>query len=113
MKSDDIPLFDLFQRQRRYVVPLFQRPYVWEEEEQWAPLWQDITGRAEAVLERDQRGSRSDRIGNHFLGAVVLNQIRVFGRQVDTVQVIDGQQRLTTLQLMIAAFRHDGGATAL
>ena len=105
MKSDDLPLFDLFQRQRRYVVPLFQRPYVWEEEEQWIPLWQDISGRAEALLDRDQRGSRSDRIGNHFLGAVVLNQIRVFGRQVDTVQVIDGQQRLTTLQLMIAAFR--------
>lgn len=105
MKSDDLPLFDLFQRQRRYIVPLFQRPYVWEEEEQWTPLWQDITGRAEAVLERDQRGSWSERIGNHFLGAVVLNQIRVFGRQVDTVQVIDGQQRFTTLQLMIAAFR--------
>lgn len=105
MKPDDISLFDLFQRQRRYVVPLFQRPYVWEEEEQWMPLWQDITGRAEAVLERGQSGSPSDRIGNHFLGAVVLNQIRVFGRQVDTVQVIDGQQRLTTLQLMIAAFR--------
>ena len=105
MKSDDLPLFDLFQRQRRYVVPLFQRPYVWEEEEQWVPLWQDISGRAEALLERDQRGARSDRIGNHFLGAVVLNQIRVFGRQVDTGQVIDGQQRLTTLQLMIAAFR--------
>jgi hypothetical protein len=105
MKSDDLPLFDLFQRQRRYVVPLFQRPYVWEQEEQWTPLWQDIMGRAEAVLDRDVSGSRSDRIGNHFLGAVVLNQIRVFGRQVDTVQVIDGQQRLTTLQLMIAAFR--------
>ncbi len=105
MRSTNLPLFDLFQRQRRYVVPLFQRPYVWDEEEQWTPLWQDILGRAEAVLERDQHGSRSDRIGNHFLGAVVLNQIKVYGRQVDTVEVIDGQQRLTTLQLMLAAFR--------
>ena len=105
MKSGNLLLFDLFQRQRRCVVPLFQCPYVWEEEEQWAPLWQDITGRAEAVLERDRSGSRSDQIGNHFLGAVMINQIKVFGRQVDTVEVIDGQRRLTTLQLMFAAFR--------
>lgn len=107
MRSTNLPLFDLFQRQRRYVVPLFQRPYVWEQEEQWEPLWQDIAGRAEAVLERDTRGSRSDKIGSHFLGAIVLNQIKVYGRQVDTVEVIDGQQRLTTLQIMLAAFRDE------
>jgi len=107
VRSTNLPLFDLFQRQRRYVVPLFQRPYVWEQEEQWEPLWQDIAGRAEAVLERDSRGSRSDKIGSHFLGAIVLNQIKVYGRQVDTVEIIDGQQRLTTLQLMLAAFRDE------
>jgi uncharacterized protein with ParB-like and HNH nuclease domain len=95
----------MFEKQRRYVVPLFQRPYVWEEDEQWEPLWQDIAGRAEAVLNREARGSRTDRIESHFLGAVVLNQIKVYGRQVDTVEVIDGQQRLTTLQLLLAAFR--------
>ena len=105
MKSRDITLFDLFEQKRRYVVPLFQRPYVWEEEEHWIPLWQDITSLAEAVLERKQDGSRSNSISNHFLGAVVLNQIKVYGLQVNAVQIIDGQQRLTTLQLMIAAFR--------
>src|SRR5688500_17445784 len=107
MRSTNLPLFDLFQRQRRYVVPLFQRPYVWEQEEQWEPLWQDIATRAEAVLERDARGSKSDKIGNHFLGAIVLNQITVYGRHVETVEVIDGQQRLTTLQIMLAAFRDE------
>lgn len=105
MKPSKLSLVEMFEKQRRYVVPLFQRPYVWEQDEQWEPLWQDITGRAEAVLDRDARGSRSDRIENHFLGAVVLNQIKVYGRQVDTVEVIDGQQRLTTLQLLLAAFR--------
>src|SRR5690606_11718253 len=77
----------------------------WNEEQQWQPLWQDIAERADAVLARSEGGSSADRIGNHFLGAVVLNQIRVYGRSVDTVEVIDGQQRLTTLQLMLAAFR--------
>ena len=105
MRPSKLSLVEMFEKQRRYVVPLFQRPYVWEQDEQWEPLWQDITGRADAILEREARGSRSDRIENHFLGAVVLNQIKVYGRQVDTVEVIDGQQRLTTLQLLLAAFR--------
>lgn len=105
MKPSKLSLVEMFEKQRRYVVPLFQRPYVWEQEDQWEPLWQDITGRAEAIIEREAWGSRSDRIENHFLGAVVLNQIKVYGRQVDTVEVIDGQQRLTTLQLLLAAFR--------
>jgi hypothetical protein len=56
-------------------------------------------------IDRETRSSRSDRIENHFLGAVVLNQIKVHGRQVDTVEVIDGQQRLTTPPPFLAAFR--------
>lgn len=105
MRPSKLSLVEMFEKQRRYVVPLFQRPYVWEQDGQWEPLWQDISGRAEAVLDREARGSRSDSIENHFLGAVVLDQIKVYGRQVDTVEVIDGQQRLTTLQLLLAAFR--------
>ena len=77
MKPSKLSLVEMFEKQRRYVVPLFQLPYVWEQDEQWEPLWQDITGRAEAVLDREARGSRSDRIENHFLGAVVINQIKV------------------------------------
>ncbi len=105
MRPSKLSLVELFERQRRYVVPLFQRPYVWTEEDQWVPLWQDIERLAEAILQPKQVESWSDRIGNHFLGAVVLNQIKVFGRQVDAAEVIDGQQRLTTLQIMFAAFR--------
>lgn len=105
MRPSKLSLVEMFEKQRRYVVPLFQRPYVWEQDEQWEPLWQDITGRADAIIEREARGSRSDRIESHFLGAVVLNQIRVYGKEVDAVEVIDGQQRLTTLQLLLAAFR--------
>jgi hypothetical protein len=33
---------DLFRSQRRYVIPLFQRGYVWTEQGHWAPLWRDI-----------------------------------------------------------------------
>ena len=99
MRPSKQTLFDLFDRQRRYAVPLFQRPYVWNEDEQWAPLWEDIAAKHAEVLS-DPRATRT-----HFLGAVVLEQVRTFGRSVDMANVIDGQQRLTTFQVLLAAFR--------
>lgn len=91
-------VYELFDRQRRYVVPLFQRPYVWNRDEQWQPLWDDIEEKTVSILE--QRSPYP-----HFLGAVVLNQVKVFGRQIDAAEIIDGQQRLTTLQVFLTAFR--------
>jgi uncharacterized protein with ParB-like and HNH nuclease domain len=40
MKPSKQSLFELFDRQCRYVVPLFQRPYVWSRTDQWEPLWE-------------------------------------------------------------------------
>lgn len=87
----------LFNLPQHFFIPLFQRPYVWREEEQWAPLWSDIRRVAERRID-DPRSTAT-----HFLGAVVLqnNQARV-GR-LATWNVIDGQQRLTTLQLLADA----------
>lgn len=100
MQPTKLTLFEVFERQRRYVVPLYQRPYVWTLEKQWEPLWEDVTAKATEVLERRRRMSP------HFLGAVVLSRRRdVFGKEVDTSDVIDGQQRLTTIQVLLAAFR--------
>ena len=42
MRPDKLTIHDLFQKERRYVVPLYQRPYVWSQDEQWSPLWDDI-----------------------------------------------------------------------
>ena len=78
-------------------IPLFQRPYVWDENEQWAPLWEDVRRMAE--LRIAQPGTQT----RHFLGAIVLQaQDQPFG-SVATHEVIDGQQRLTTLQLLFDA----------
>ncbi len=38
MKADTVQLVHIFGTDRRHVVPIFQRPYVWEEERNWAPL---------------------------------------------------------------------------
>ncbi|RKI01869.1 DUF262 domain-containing protein [Corallococcus sp. AB038B] len=92
-------LLDLFDGKRRYLIPLFQRPYVWTEERQWAPLWEDIVRQASFAA----GGTREE--PPHFIGAVVINQVRTFGNQVPAHEVIDGQQRLTTLQVLLAAIR--------
>jgi hypothetical protein len=97
-------LADLFDQQRLHVVPLFQRAYVWSREKQWEPLWQDIADRALAVLEQVRSGQRQP-LPAHFLGTIVTSQVRTYGREIDKRDVIDGQQRLTTLQVLLAAFR--------
>lgn len=83
---------------QRLLVPLFQRPYVWNEELQWEPLWRDLERVANRLLE-----SPGDNHMPHFLGAVVLQQLASKTSDLQQRTVIDGQQRLTTLQLLLDA----------
>src|SRR5262245_22516600 len=88
----------VFMQPQRLVVPLFQRPYVWNQENQWEPLWDDAVRVAERVLSRP-----TDKHHPHFLGAVVLQQVQKQTGQMQERTIIDGQQRLTTLQLLLDA----------
>jgi hypothetical protein len=97
VKPDTRTVKELFERDVRYVVPLYQRPYVWDAEHQWQPLWEDI----EAVLEQRVHGGGGD--SSHFLGAIVLEQELHSPGAIPLYTVIDGQQRLTTLQLLLGA----------
>jgi len=72
MKTDKITVFDLFEKQRRYLVPIFQRGYVWTEVDQWQPLWEDICDQLR-LLEQ-YKGKSNHETRKHFLGAIVLNQ---------------------------------------
>lgn len=105
MKTDKTTVFDLFQTHRRYVVPLFQRGYVWSRDSQWEPLWNDLVSQA-AELAR-MRTIANSRLQKHFLGALVLNLTHTALSQVPVVEVIDGQQRLTTLQILLAALKDE------
>ena len=98
MKAHTYNLTRIFGQDSRYMVPLFQRPYVWGETRNWEPFWQDVQ-RAAGELERDQAGHP------HFLGAIVLASVEPEFGQLPTWEVIDGQQRLTTLQILLAAGR--------
>lgn len=87
----------LFNLPQHFVIPLFQRPYVWKEDEQWAPLWSDIR----RVTEIRMADSRSN--ATHFLGAVVIQAHEAQSKRLAAWNVIDGQQRLTTLQILADA----------
>lgn len=92
----------VFSAQTRYTVPLFQRPYVWNKEEQWQPLWDDLRALAERVFNPPAHKP----VAGHFLGTVVLEQLPTAAIDMPQRQVIDGQQRLTTLQLLLKAAEH-------
>src|SRR5262245_27156942 len=97
MDTGTLSVKKIFEQERRHVVPLFQRPYVWEKEKQWEPLWDDIRSLAEKLLAGKQTRP-------HFLGAIVFDQMPKPTGHVETRQVIDGQQRLTTIQILLEAF---------
>ncbi len=99
MRAEPHDIKTVFGVERQLFAPLFQRPYVWEQEKQWEPLWQDVLKVATALLD-----GRED-CPPHFLGAVVLEQKRTSIGEPDARWIIDGQQRLTTLQLMLEAIR--------
>jgi Protein of unknown function DUF262/Protein of unknown function (DUF1524)/Restriction Enzyme Adenine Methylase Associated len=92
----------VFMMPQRFLVPLFQRPYVWNEELQWEPLWKDIQRIANRMLNDPQVQHQP-----HFLGAVVLQQIQNPAGDLQQRTIIDGQQRLTTLQLILDAIHSE------
>lgn len=100
MKADALSPRQLFDGKMHYEIPAFQRPYVWNEEDQWAPLWADISRVAESRV--SSNGAPSTPL-QHFLGAVVYESKPPVVGDVTRHQVIDGQQRTTTLQLIIDA----------
>lgn len=98
MKVDKLNLERVFERTERLEAPLFQRPYVWQQEKNWEPLWGSIQIVAERRLDAKP-------VHPHFLGAIVLDQLETGLGKIHVRQIIDGQQRLTTLQLALAAAR--------
>ena len=99
MDTDVLRPQQIFGRPIRYEIPPFQRPYIWDQEHQWEPLWDDVTNIAGDHLEVGQSKASI----THFMGAVVFQQRLRRTRDIETRIVVDGQQRLTTLQLLIDA----------
>ena len=99
MEANPRSVDKLFNSQSRYIVPMFQRLYVWQQSPQWATLWEDLIEKAELRLANKKSNP-------HYLGALIVEGVKPkSANEVTRMLVIDGQQRLTTLQLLLAAFR--------
>ena len=93
MEAKEVILQDLLNGWRQYVVPLYQRTYSWEEK-QWEQLWDDIL---------DIYSMESPR--NHFIGSVVTQLIHTAPEGLRMYTLIDGQQRMTTLFILLSIIR--------
>lgn len=92
MKATESSLLDLLKGPRQFLIPIYQRSYSWSEE-QCSQLWDDVL-----------RVAEDDRYPAHFIGSVVyIEQGLYHATSIPQLLVIDGQQRLTTITLMIEA----------
>jgi alkylated DNA nucleotide flippase Atl1 len=92
----------ILEGSKQYVIPLYQRPYAWGREN-WQKLWEDL----EELMAAQKRDSGD----SHFTGTLVLDAGSVTP-ELTQFLVVDGQQRLTTLSVLlavIAKFYEDSG----
>lgn len=108
MDAKTYPLQDILRPERRYIIPTFQRDYEWTLDGQWRLLFEDLESTADRLLDIRTSGaegsalkSKEQRISPHFLGAIVCASLPFATGGVALRSVIDGQQRLTTIQLLI------------
>lgn len=100
MQPTNVNVSSLFGNKIQYKIPLFQRHYVWDLEDQWQPLWEDIEEKINQRMQQQQR----DKF-NHFTGAIVIQQKPSNVDEVPKYEIIDGQQRLTTFQIILCVLR--------
>lgn len=93
MHAQETQVRVLLEGQKQFFVPLFQRTYSWGTT-QWSTLWNDI-------MELYKNGPQS----RHFLGSVVSKALSGTPEGVSPFMLIDGQQRMTTLSILLVALR--------
>ena len=109
MKANTKTLKGVLQGDRVFQIPVYQRPYVWKQDRQWEPLWADVETTAIRLVEtrraahaRGWTASQADKEASpHFLGAIVLEGHPPTTGDIEVRSVVDGQQRLITLQLLL------------
>ncbi|MDQ2843949.1 MAG: DUF262 domain-containing protein [Acidobacteriota bacterium] len=98
MEATPTQIINYFSGFKQNLVPLFQRPYTWGER-QWRTLWEDVISFYGSDL--------SVKKSTHFMGAVVTMPARSVPVGISKFLVIDGQQRLTTIALLLCAIRDE------
>ncbi len=95
MKADAIKLLDFIgkSQEKQFVIPIYQRVYSWEKEH-CEQLWDDII-----------KTGGNDQKEGHFIGSIVFVHDGIFSTNYNELLIIDGQQRLTTIMLLLIALR--------
>jgi uncharacterized protein with ParB-like and HNH nuclease domain/predicted transport protein len=92
MKATEAKLIDFLKKSPQFIIPIYQRTYSWSEKE-CLQLWEDIL-----------RTGSNDKITAHFVGSIVYVEKGLYSVSSQSpLLVIDGQQRLTTVSLIIEA----------
>lgn len=92
MKASETKLLDFLKKSPQFVIPIYQRTYSWTDKE-CRQLWDDIV-----------RTGSDDSISVHFVGSIVyIDKADANVTSWEPLLVIDGQQRLTTVSLLLAA----------
>lgn len=92
MKATEAKLIEFLKKSPQFVIPIYQRTYSWTEKE-CRQLWDDIV-----------RTGKDDKLIAHFVGSIVYVEKGLSNLTTqEPLLVIDGQQRLTTLTLLLAA----------
>ena len=87
-------LASFFQANLQFEIPFFQRQYVWEEEN-WKELWEH--------LEYELNEYRANKNSEHFIGTIITKHKEGESLGQNIMALIDGQQRLTTISLLLKA----------
>lgn len=98
MKASEVVFQKLLDGKIQYVVPLYQRTYNWGED-QWEQLWDDLLEIYALPVPR-----------NHFIGSIVTQQVPNSPETVDRYTLIDGQQRMTTLLILLSVIKEHAEA---
>lgn len=93
MEASPAKVIQYFNGEKQNLIPLFQRPYSWKQNN-WQTLWDDI------MVQYDL-----DNTSSHFMGAIVSVPARSVPVGVSKFLIINGQQRLTTISLLLCALR--------
>ncbi len=94
MQAKETKLQDIIEGTKQYVIPLFQRTYSWTNKE-WDILWKDLVELCESENPR-----------THFIGSIVNMPTVSVPEGVAKFLLIDGQQRLTTIFIILTLLRN-------
>lgn len=93
MQAGETTLNKLLNTSRQFIVPIFQRNYSWQKN-QYEQLWFDIL-----------RASKFKEKQNHFIGSIVYIDMGTPAGRPQQLLLIDGQQRLTTISILLCAIK--------